>query len=159
MIDWVGAISQYVKAGCPQCVVIAQNAAELVEFQGYTDLIDGIAQEQIWFDGGAENDPPGDCPLPRTEDEVDSDSYYDSLPRQCQVEFNQNPEGTLHVSSQWYLENLTHAYELGLVIFTVDYALDENNADWVYQTSRTYGFIPFVTSRGLDQFIVPNPTE
>jgi cysteinyl-tRNA synthetase len=159
MIDWVGAISQHIRSRCPECVVIAQNAAELVEYERYVENIDAIAQEQVWFDGGADNDPPGDCPLPSTEEQVDSDEYYESLSTTCQEQFDQYPESTLHVSSQWYLEFLIQAKELGLVVFTVDYALVERNIDWIYRTSRAYGFIPLVTNRGLDQFVEPYPTE
>jgi cysteinyl-tRNA synthetase len=159
MIDWVAAISNHIRSRCLECVVIAQNAAELVEYERYVAAIDAISQEQVWFDGGADNDPPGDCPLPRTDDEVDSDEYFDSLPSACQNQFDQFPDGTLHVSSQWYLEYLIQADEMGLVIFTVDYALDPENIAWTYRTSREYGFIPLVTSRGLDYFVEPYPLE
>jgi cysteinyl-tRNA synthetase len=159
MIDWVGAISEHTRSRCPNCVVIAQNAAELVEYERYVETIDAIAQEQVWFDGGADNEPPGDCPLPRSEAEIDSDEYYRSLPPTCQDQFDQYPDSTLHVSSQWYLSYLIQAQEVGLVVFTVDYALDANNIAWVYRTSRANGFIPLVTNRGLDQFVEPYPTE
>ena len=42
-----------------------------------------IAQEQIWFDGGVDNNPPVDCPLPRIEVEVDTDAYRASLSVEC----------------------------------------------------------------------------
>jgi cysteinyl-tRNA synthetase len=159
MINWVEAISVHIKARCPDCVVISQNAVELVEHDHYLDHIDAIAQEQVWFDGGAENNPPGDCPLPRTEAEVDSDEYYDLLSPLCQDQFDEYPESTLHVSSEWYLSYLYQAQEKGLVVFTIDYALEEENIAWVYRTARQLGFIPLVSNRGLNQFVEPYPLE
>jgi cysteinyl-tRNA synthetase len=157
MIGWVGEISAFVKGGCSDCVVIAQNAAELVEYDEYVAAIDALAQEQVWFDGGADNDPEGDCPLPRTEAEVDSEAYYESLPPQCQRQYNEYSESTLHVSSEEYLRHLRLAQSKGLVVFTVDYALDPQNVAWVYQTARGLGFVPFVSSRALDRYFEPLP--
>jgi cysteinyl-tRNA synthetase len=57
IIRWVGDISQFVKTRCPACVIIAQNAAELIEQEEYAETIDALAQEQTWFDGGVDNEP------------------------------------------------------------------------------------------------------
>jgi cysteinyl-tRNA synthetase len=157
MIWWVQSISDFVKSQCDECVVIAQNAAELAEYDDYLDAIDGIAQEQVWFDGGADNDPPGDCPLPRTYAEVDTEAYRDSLSEPCRRYFDSDPESTLHVSSEEYLYYLTLAQRKGIPIFTVDYALGPENVSWVYETSRTLGFVPFVSDRVLDRYVEPVP--
>jgi len=116
-----------------------------------------IAQEQVWFDGGADNDPPGDCPLPRTEDEVETDAYVASLSSECRLLYEDYPESTLHVSSEWYLDYLTLALDKGIIIFTVDYALDPANVDWIYRTSRELGFVPFVGERNLSTYFEPVP--
>lgn len=42
-----------------------------------------------------------------------------------------------------------------MVVFTVDYALEDENIAWVYQSARQYGFIPLVSSRGLDTLVEP----
>ncbi len=157
MIWWVGDIADYVRAQNPAFIVIGQNAAELAEYDEYVQIIDAIAQEQVWFDGGVDNDPPGDCPLPRTEADVDAAAYRDSLSAACRRQYDQYPESTLHVSSEWYLHFLTLAQGRGLIIFTVDYALDPENIAWVYETSRDLGFIPFVSNRALDGFVAPVP--
>jgi endo-alpha-1,4-polygalactosaminidase (GH114 family) len=135
--------------------VIGQNAAELARSDEYVDIVDAIAQEQVWFDGGADNDPPGDCPLPATDAEIDTDPYYDSLSPACRRQYVEFPDSTLHVSSEEYLIDLRLAQNKGLIIFTVDYALDPDNITWVYQTSRGLDFIPFVGNRALDQYIEP----
>jgi endo-alpha-1,4-polygalactosaminidase (GH114 family) len=87
--------------------------------------------------------------------EVDSQAYYASLAPVCQRQYDEFPESTLHVSSQEYLEQLAVAQEKGLVILTVDYALDPDNIAWVYAESRRHGFVPFVSSRQLDRFVPP----
>jgi cysteinyl-tRNA synthetase len=157
MIEFVSFISANVKDECDDCVVIAQNAAELVEYAEYAATIDGLAQEQVWFDGGADSEPQGDCPLPRTDADIDTESYYDSLSPACQNQFDEFPESTLHVSSEEYLYYLDMAAQEGIPIFTIDYALEPENVSWVYQTSRNLGFVPFVSTRNLDIFLPPVP--
>jgi cysteinyl-tRNA synthetase len=153
MIWWVGDIAEVTRLQQPDFIVIGQNAAELAEHNEYLALIDAIAQEQVWFDGGADNDPPGDCPLPRTEADVDTGAYYDSLSDACRRQFDTYPDSTLHVSSEEYLHYLTLAQSKGTLIFTVDYALQQENVSWVYQTSRELGFVPLVSNRALDQYV------
>jgi cysteinyl-tRNA synthetase len=157
MIRWVGEISAFVKGRCPDCEVIAQNAAELVEHDEYVTAITALAQEQVWFDGGADNDPEGDCPLPRTQAEVDMPAYYKSLSPECRRQYDEFPESTLHVSSEEYLDYLKIAQQKDLPVFTVDYALQPENIAWVYQTAQGLGFIPFVSNRGLERYIMPVP--
>jgi len=159
MIWWVVDIAAFTRAQRPDSdfMVIGQNAAELAEHDDYLAVIDGIAQEQVWFDGGADNDPPGDCPLPRTEAEVDTDTYRASLSKPCRRVYDNYPDSTLHVSSEEYLHYLTLAQRKGVPIFTVDYALDPENVAWVYETSRALGFVPFVSNRALDRYVEPVP--
>jgi cysteinyl-tRNA synthetase len=157
MIWWIGDIADYTRSRHPGFIVISQNAAELARIDAYVEIIDAIAQEQVWFDGGADNIPPGDCPLPATVAGVDSESYYDSLSSECQRQYDDFPESTLHMSSEEYLENLIIARDKGLVIFTVDYATKQVNIETVYELARGLGFVPFVSNRALNQFVKPVP--
>jgi cysteinyl-tRNA synthetase len=157
MIWWIGDMADFARDQRPDFVVIAQNAAELAEDDDYLAIIDAISQEQVWFDGGADNEPPGDCPLPRTEAEVDSEAYRQSLSSPCRKQYDDYPDSTLHVSSEEYLHYLTQARDKGEIIFTVDYALEPDNVAWVYETSRALGFVPFVSNRGLDRYVEPVP--
>ena len=159
MIRFVGDIRATVHRHCSStsCIVIGQNAAELAERDDYLAVVDAIAQEQVWFDGGADNDPPGDCPLPRTDDDVDSKTYRDALSRECRRTYDRYPESTLHVSSEEYLRYLLLAQAKGVPILTVDYALEPDNVAWVYTTSRALGFVPFVSNRALDRYVAPVP--
>ncbi len=157
MIRWVGDIAAFGRARRPGFLVIAQNAAELAAREEYLALIDAIAQEQVWFDGGADNNPPGDCPLPRTEADLDSEAYRSSLSRACRRVYDRYPDSTLHVSSEEYLYYLSLARDRGVPILTVDYALEPENVAWAYETSRGLGFVPFVGSRALDRYVDPVP--
>jgi endo-alpha-1,4-polygalactosaminidase (GH114 family) len=88
---------------------------------------------------------------------VNSVAYRDSLSEACLRQYEEFPESTLHVSSEEYLSDLKRAQNKGVLIFTVDYALDPDNVDWVFERSRRLGFIPFVGNRALDQFVEPVP--
>lgn len=153
MVRWVGRIAALGRAQKPGFLVIAQNAAELARDDSYAAIVDAIAQEQVWFDGGAGNVPPGDCPLPRLDSDVESDAYYGALSAECRRQHDQYPESTLHVSSESYLRELLHAKGKGLTILTVDYAVEAEHKAWVYRTSRALGFVPFVGSRALDEYV------
>ncbi|UCH26692.1 MAG: endo alpha-1,4 polygalactosaminidase [Trueperaceae bacterium] len=107
MVWWVEDIGEYTRSLNPDFLVVAQNAAELVEREDYREAIDAIAQEQVWFDGAADGDPPGDCPLPRTEDQVETRAYEQRLSRACLRLYREFPDSTLHVSSEWYLGYLS----------------------------------------------------
>jgi cysteinyl-tRNA synthetase len=157
MIWWIADIAEFGRDRRPDFIVIAQNAAELAKNEEYLLTIDAIAQEQVWFDGGADNDPPGDCPLPRTDADVDTEAYRQSLSRACRRQYDRYPDSTLHVSSEEYLGQLELAQRNGVLIFTVDYALDPENITWVYEKSRSMGFVPFVGNRALDGYIAPYP--
>ena len=153
MIEWVGRLADAGRAEDVKFIVIGQNAVELTENEGYLDIIDGISQEQVWFDGGPDNQPPGDCPLPRSEEEVDSEEYIQNLSPACRRVYRDNPDGTLHDYSEYYLNYLRKVLLSGKAVFTVDYAVEAENVTWVHQTSREMGFIPFAGERDLGTFI------
>jgi cysteinyl-tRNA synthetase len=157
MIWWVQDMAEFCRGRRPGFLVIGQNGAELAEGDDYLAIVDAMAQEQVWFDGGADNDPPGDCPLPRTEAEVDTERYRASLSPPCRRYLDNDPNSPLHVSSEDYLGYLTLARDKGELIFTVDYALEPENIRWAYETSRALGFVPFVSNRGLDRYVDPVP--
>jgi cysteinyl-tRNA synthetase len=154
MIWFVQDISAFLKDQDEAQIVIAQNAAELAAHEVYRAAIDGIAQEQIWFDGGADGAfAEGDCPLPATEADIDSAAYAASLSPPCRALYDAYPDSTLHVSSEWYIDDLTRAQARGVFILTVDYALAPENVAVAYSRSRALGFVPFVGPRSLDRFI------
>ena len=153
MISWVRDLAEYGRARNESFLVIGQNAAELLAEPDYFSILDAVAQEQIWFDGGADNDPPGDCPLPATAADIDSASYYDSLSPACKRQYDAYPESTLHVSSEEYLQDLRPARQMGMPVFTVDYALSEDHIAAAFTQSMANGFVPFASSRALNVFV------
>ncbi|HIP23894.1 MAG TPA: hypothetical protein EYG79_09930, partial [Rhodobacteraceae bacterium] len=155
MIRFVAQIGQAGRAVSPGFIVVAQNAAELVADRGYARSIDGLAQEQVWFDGAASNRPAGDCPLPATEADIETRAYEASLSRACRRMYNDFPDSTLHVSSEGYIEDLTLARQRGLKVFTVDYTVKRQNIIDAITNSRQLGFVPFTSERALDVFHPP----
>ena len=159
MIWWVEDLADYCRARQSDFLVIAQNAAGLAEEASYRQTIDAIAQEQVWFDGAADNDPQGDCPLPATDADVDTEAYAQHLKaidEGCYRTYVDYPESTLHVSSEEYIQALKRAQQKGLPIFTVDYALQCANIVWVYETSRDLDFVPFASERALGIYRDPS---
>lgn len=153
MIDFIADIATLGRKLRPEFLVVGQNALELVEHASYRNIIDAVAQEQTWFDGGADNNPPGDCPLPVRYQDVEAEHYLAKLSPICRDQHDKFPDSTLHMSSEEYLEYMKTAQNYGLMVLTVDYALDLTNVNWVRRESRRHGFIPFVGSRSLDSFI------
>lgn len=156
MVSWVQAIAEHTRAQRPGFIVVGQNAAELVADDDYVAVVDAIAQEQAWFDGAADDDPPGDCALPRTRADVDTEAYRASLPQRCQKIYA-NSSSPLHISSEEYVGYLTQWRAKGKPVLTVDYTLEPENVAWVYRTARGLGFIPFASNRHLDRFVPPMP--
>ncbi|MBT4889584.1 MAG: hypothetical protein HON65_08535 [Rhodospirillales bacterium] len=152
MVKFITDIAYQGRKQRPGFLVVGQNALELVYRDDYRHVVDGVAQEQTWFDGGADNAPPGDCPLPRRREDVESDAYTSGLSRACRRQHDTFEESTLHMSSEEYLEDMQSAQDYGLVVMTVDYALDPSNVAWIYAESRRRGFVPFVSERGLSTF-------
>lgn len=157
MITFIADIATLGRKLRPGFLIVGQNALELVEHANYRNIIDGVAQEQTWFDGGADNSPPGDCPLPAKYQDVETAHYLAKLSPICRQQHDNFPDSTLHMSTEEYLENLEAAQSYGLVVLTVDYALDPTNAAWVRKESRRHGFIPFVGARSLDSFVPVTP--
>jgi len=155
MKEFVKRIKEYGTSLNPNFIVIAQNAAELAEDDDYASTIDAIAQEHVWFDGSATGEPQGDCPLPATDEDIDTEEYAGTLSLGCKRMYIELPEGTLHVSSKEYIDNLIIAQHQDLPIFAVDYVLEEKNISLVYEESRKLGFTPFVSNRPLDMFVDP----
>lgn len=145
MISFIDEIAKWGHAVDPGFLVVAQNAADLAFEEGYLELVDGIAQEQAFFDGSAgEFGRPGDCPLPENEEDIGSDSYLASLPEGC------DDLSTIEVSTAEYLEPLRVAFAEGVPVFTVDYALEPPNVDEAFSRSLAEGFVPYAAGRQLD---------
>ena len=155
MLRWIADIANFGRAQRAGFLVIGQNAAELAADDRYLATVDAIAQEQVWFDGGSSNNPPGDCPLPATAADVDTDGYRASLVAACRNLFDKFTTSTLHTSTEEYLQRLAVAKARGAIVLTVDYAVEPDNVERVYRASRALGYVPFVGPRALDRYLPP----
>jgi len=155
MISFVGGIAEMGRSMNPEFLIVAQNAAELADSYKYSHIIDALAQEQVWYDGGSDNVPKGDCPLPATDADIETDAYINSLSDLCRQQHDEYAYSTLHVSSAEYIRDLQIAQAQDLRVFTVDYAVQPQNISRVRKLAGEHGFVPFVGERALDRFWLP----
>lgn len=156
MVKLVNEIKEYSRKLDPNFIIVGQNALELLYKDDYYNSVDAVSQEHIWMTGTDE--VQGDCPLPEDEEEADTKEYEESLKAPCRRYYLNDWEGTLHTSSEYYLDiihDITVTEKRPLMVFTVDYALDFNNINLLYARSRNRGFTPFVTNYDLDTFKNP----
>jgi cysteinyl-tRNA synthetase len=134
----------------PQFLLIPQNFSDLTEVAEIYSIIDGISQEAIWFDGTVGDNPPGDCPLPRTEAEVGTNAYFATLPNACREAYNDGRADILNYAQEEYVvPRLSLARERGLAVFHIEYALQPQNVSEVVRRSHALGFHPFLAARSL----------
>ena len=153
MIAWVRDVATEAKAGDHPLLVIAQNAAPLLEDEDYVAAIDAVAHEDIWFTG-ADGLAEGDCPVPRTAAEVGSPGFLERLNAACRKSHDKDPASAMRFAGEEVLVPLLmRAREAGKPVFTVDYALRPQNVAAAREASRRFGFIPFVGARNLNTII------
>ena len=78
MVAFVRAIAQYARAQRPNFIVVAQNAPELVAEAEYLEVLDGLAVEDVFYDGDRRQD--GDLTAEFT-------GYMDEALAHCRVVF------------------------------------------------------------------------
>lgn len=131
MIEFIRELANYARAKNPNFIFIAQNAVELGRSSDYLDIIDALAQEQIWFDGDAEpNGRAGDVAMP-------AETVGEECDPVC--------------STAYYLEKIKPFQAAGLPIFTVDYAAQADNVKKAYAEALKRSFVPYVSTRQLDR--------
>ncbi|HOD49262.1 MAG TPA: endo alpha-1,4 polygalactosaminidase [Candidatus Hydrogenedentes bacterium] len=136
----------------PNFLIVAQNATDLRTAPGYLALLDAQAQEQVFFDGSAEGTGPtdpqqGDCRLPLHEGgpaPSDNPAYCLGL-------------DTLEMSSEEYVVALADYLEAGIPVFVVDYALQQEHADYAYAQHERFHFVGLVTMRSLEDLTATPP--
>ncbi|MBE9507552.1 MAG: endo alpha-1,4 polygalactosaminidase [Chloroflexi bacterium] len=129
MIAFIEEIKEYAAARNPSFLVIQQNAAALSD--GHSELfalIDGIAQEAVWYDGDA------------TDDWDDPDGYDWEQPSAL---------------TSYYIGYLEQYLDAGLPVFNCEYALQ--HAAMAYANSYREGYVPYVTRRSLSRLTTTPP--
>lgn len=143
MIGFIREIREYAQARNPDFLVIPQNAPELLEFGGqdYVDIIDGIAEEQIYYDGNADTEWD------------DADSGDHRVPDTCPAD-----DSECGYSRAFYEGWLAQYQEADKVVLSVDYAADPANVAEAYENASANGYIPYVSRRPLDRLTDTPPT-
>jgi cysteinyl-tRNA synthetase len=140
----------------PDFLLIPQNVSDLVDTPEILDVIDGISQEAIWFDGTVGDNPPGDCPLPRTEAEVGTAEYFATVPNVCMRAYEEGRADILNYAQEEYVvPRLSAARAAGLAVFHIEYALQPANVAEVVRRSHRLGYKPFLAARSLADFPAP----
>jgi cysteinyl-tRNA synthetase len=135
MLWFIEGIREAGQSVIPDFIVVAQNAPYLLDEDPdfYAEIVDALAMEDTWFmgEGDAEwNDPAGgDIPNDYTDDWS---------------------TGSLLEQYQEYLAR-------DIPVFTVDYCLDVDNADFVYDEARRHGLRPLVTRVALSRLTETPP--
>jgi cysteinyl-tRNA synthetase len=136
MITFVRRLGDAGRRISPDFLVIAQNAAELIDANsaGYTNAIDAVAFEDTWFygRGGA----PWDDPKAGDFRHQDTDSDW-------------TPANRLAIYRKYQAR--------GLPVFTVDYCVKGENAARVYKEATAAGLRPLVTRVSLSKMTVTPP--
>ncbi len=138
MVEFIGEIRQYCRLQDPDFLIIAQNALAISDgHPEYFDVIDGVAQEHILFDG-----------IPDT-------SWGSSGSGDIRIPFD-DEEG---YSTVWYTEMLDNYLDEGKTVLVVDYATTETNAAEAYAYANAHGYIGFVSQISLSQLPATTPPE
>jgi cysteinyl-tRNA synthetase len=131
MVTFIEELGRHSRGRRPGFLIVQQNGAALVEgHPELTELIDGLAQEAIWYDGDA-------------TDRWDDDDGYDW-----------ENDGDL---SQYYLDYLDEYLDVGLPVFNCEYAL--GYAAEAYELSQAAGLVPYVTRRSLGRLTTTPPPD
>ena len=129
MVKFVGEIKKYARMRNADFLIVPQNAPYLIEdADGYLDVIDAIAQEDLSFSGGGDTDwddpESGDVKTPRG-------------------------------SGEWCRGDLARVLltykNSGKPVFTVDYCISLKNTNEAWEYSLSKGFVPFVSRTPLDR--------
>lgn len=129
MVRLIKEIRDYGRSRNPAFIVIQQNGADLVRLQPEVlGVVDGIAQEEVWYGGIA-------------TDDWDEPQGYDA-PVDPQL-------------TEEYLQALGRYQQAGVTVFNVEYALER--ADEAYALSAKKGFKPYCTRRSLSRLTTTAP--
>jgi cysteinyl-tRNA synthetase len=129
MIAFIQEMRAYARLRNPNFIIIQQNAASLID--GHPELaavIDGIAQEAIWYDGDADVD-------------WDDVAGHDFVNDQALINY--------------YLNYLDDYQTAGLPVFDCEYAL--SNSDTAYTNALNNQFVPYVSRRALSRLTTTEP--
>jgi cysteinyl-tRNA synthetase len=128
MLQFIREIREYARKKRAGFLIVGQNGIELVnDAPEYLALIDGIAQERIFFDGKADS---------KWSDPASCDHAVPALGRH---------------GSKYYIDLLKHYQRACLPVFNIEYICSKKNALKVYRRSRALGYKTYISRRPLDR--------
>jgi cysteinyl-tRNA synthetase len=121
----------------PNFLIVPQNAPYLIDSNTnrYLAIIDALAVEDTWFYGEGDADWNSNQAGDLSGGERHADDYSTNN------RIKQNKKYSEH----------------GIPVFTVDYCISDDNANFVYNESRKKGFIPLVTRVSLSKITKTPP--
>ena len=139
MMKFIENIRNTGKAVNPDFLIISQNAPYLIDANPnyYTSIIDALATEDTWFYGEGD----ADWNSSNAGDMEGGERHSGDYSTENRIEQNKK-----------YLD-------YGVPVFTVDYCISQENADFVYNESRKNGFIPLVTRVALSEITETPPFQ
>ena len=135
MITFVEALGEAGRTINPDFLIVAQNAMYLIDSDPdrYAKAIDALAVESTWFNGFGDSD----------WDDSDSGDQHD--------------QHVAEYSTPARLAQILRYQNAGLPVFSVDYALKQNNVTTVYGEAQSRGIIPLVTRVSLSKLTETPP--
>lgn len=131
MIAFIREIREYAAERRPGFLIIAQNGADLLDdHPQYLDIIDGIAQEDLSFQGEADTD---------WEDEESGDIRQE------------------RDYSQYLADVLRRYVERGVPTFCIQYARVPENIEKALRDAEEVGCVPYMTLTPLDRLTETPP--
>ena len=139
MIYFIDALGEAGKLVKPDFLVVPQNAPYLLDEdpEYYTSIIDAVAFEDTWFYG-------------------EGDAEWDDKKAGDLEGGERHSEG---YSTEDRIQQAKKYLELGIPVLTIDYCIDEMNAEFVYRHSWELGFLPLVTRVSLSDITETPPFE
>jgi cysteinyl-tRNA synthetase len=129
MIGFIQEMRTYAQVRRPGFLIVQQNAPDLLEgHPELLDVIDGIVQEAIWYDG------------------VATDRWGNRQGRDL---------GNPTELTDWYTGFLDQYRVAGLPVFDCEYALSQ--AQDAYDRSLAKGYVPYATRRALSRLTTTPP--
>jgi cysteinyl-tRNA synthetase len=128
MVALIGEIKELGRKTNPSFIVIQQNGSALIDSPGILNVVDAIAQEDVWYRGDADAD-------------WDQPNGYDRA---------QDKDFTDEVTG-----NLDKYKGAGKPVFTIDYAV--KHADLVYAKAKAKGYIAYCSRTSLSRLSTTPP--
>ena len=137
MMDFIESMRTAAKVVNPNFKIVIQNAPCLIDYdtKRYVSLIDAVSMESTWYTGMC---------LATWSDPLAGDIAGKN-------EYSQ----TSDVLVKQYQKFLNYK----IPVFTIDYCIDRENADGVYEEAQSLGFKPLVTRVSLSKITETPPSD